>query len=234
MKTLRYIARNISILNLILVCTAGAFFVYGISPLLSAKIIYKAKPSIRPLAPAVADQAAPAPSAQDYTIIAEANLFHPERKIPVEKKEEKLAPKPELVLYGTVVSGDLSVAYVEDTKSPYTTPGRGKRPKVLRKGDVIGGFTLKEVAATRITLVRNEEVMTVNIDVAKDRGSAPVNAQAAAAPSPQPIQGRSTLSPLVAPGSVPAASRPGIPPAIPPVPAAAQPPQRDLRNPGAR
>jgi hypothetical protein len=229
MKILKYIARNISVLNLILLCITVMIFVYGISPLLSAKIRYKTKPSPNQSVSQAKDQSTVLPSAMDYNVIAEANLFHPDRKLPAEKKDEKAIPRPELILYGTLVTGDLAIAYVEDKKAPYSTPGRGKRPNVLKKGESIGGFILKEVTATQITLVRNEEIMTVNIDTAKDRSGAPPKTQAPATAVAQPIQ-RSAPSPLLAPGSAPAGPRSG---AIPTTPAN-QPPQRDLRNPPLR
>lgn len=105
-------------------------------------------------------------SSTEYLIIAEKNLFHPERVIPVEKKEEKALPpllKPEIVLYGTLISDNISLAYVEDKTSPITTPGRGKRVRVLKKGADIGGFILKEIKADMIELTRGEEKMTVNL-----------------------------------------------------------------------
>lgn len=39
------------------------------------------------------------PPPSDFTLIAEENLFHPDRKIPAEKKEEQPLPKPDFVLY---------------------------------------------------------------------------------------------------------------------------------------
>lgn len=107
-------------------------------------------------------------SPSEYIIIAERNLFHSERVIPVEKKKEEEKalpplPKPELVLYGTLISDDISLAYVEDKTSPITSPGRGKRIRVLKKGADIGGFILKEIKADMIELTRGEEKMTVNL-----------------------------------------------------------------------
>src|SRR5208337_1484418 len=90
----------------------------------------------------------------DFMLIADQNLFNPERKIPVEKPQTPPPPpKPELVLYGTLIAGDTCVAYVEDVKSPMTSPGRGKRMKVLRMGDKVGDFTLTEIDANMIILV---------------------------------------------------------------------------------
>jgi hypothetical protein len=146
-------------------------------------------------------------------VVAEENVFHPERRIPPEKREEAQLPKPDLVLYGTILNGDVSVAYVEDKKSPYTTPGRGKRPRVLKKGDAIGGFVLKEIDPTRITLVRNDETMVVTLDAVKDRGQGQGRAPAAvpgAQATPAAVPQRSVLSPLavnrIAPSQTPGAA----------------------------
>jgi hypothetical protein len=108
-------------------------------------------------------------SFEEYMVIAGENTFHPDRIMPVEKvekKEEKAAPplpKPEIVLYGTLISDDLSLAYIEDVSSPITSPGRGKRVRVIKKGADIGGFILKEIKSDMIVLVRGEEIMTVNL-----------------------------------------------------------------------
>ncbi len=55
------------------------------------------------------------------------------------------------------------MAYIEDVKAPLTTPGRGKRMKVLRIGDMVGDFILKEIGPDMIVLGRGSEVMTVDL-----------------------------------------------------------------------
>jgi len=52
-------------------------------------------------------------------------------------------------------------------KSPHSTPGRGKRQLVLKKGDSVGGFILKEIQANQILLVRGDESMRVYLDDGK-------------------------------------------------------------------
>lgn len=103
------------------------------------------------------------PSITEYTIVSEENLFHPERRIPPEKKEEQPLPKPEFVLYGTLITDDTRLAYLEDLKSPRNTPGRGKRQIVLKKGDSMSGFTLKEIEAEQVVMVRGEEKVVVPV-----------------------------------------------------------------------
>jgi type II secretory pathway component PulC len=123
------------------------------------------------------------PSLSDYIIVGEENLFHPERKIPTEKKaEEKPVPKPEFVLYGTLIANNTSLAYLEDLKAPKTTPGRGNRQIVLKEGDALSGYTLKEVDPDKVVMVRGEEKMTVYViepGKPKARGEAPPAVQGA-------------------------------------------------------
>jgi hypothetical protein len=107
------------------------------------------------------------PSPMDYVVIADENLFHPERRIPPEKKEEAALPKPEFVLYGTLITPELKMAYMEDKKAPVTTPGRGKRQSAIKIGESLSGFTLKEVDPAKVVLTRGEEKMTVLLDDSK-------------------------------------------------------------------
>ena len=70
-------------------------------------------------------------------------------------------PKPDFVLYGTMISGDTNLAFMEDTKAPQGTPGRGKRQRVLKVGQILSGFTLKELSDDRVIMARGEERLTV-------------------------------------------------------------------------
>ncbi|MFZ3136940.1 MAG: hypothetical protein WA126_06065 [Thermodesulfovibrionales bacterium] len=94
-------------------------------------------------------------------LISEENLFHPERRIPPEKKVEQPLPKPEFVLYGTLITNDTSFAYLEDTKALRNTPGRGKRQITMKKGDTLSGFNLKEINVDNIVMARGEEKITI-------------------------------------------------------------------------
>ncbi len=103
------------------------------------------------------------PSLTDYTLIAEENLFHPERKIPTEAEEVPPAQKPEFVLYGVTITDDTRLAYLQDLKSPYSTPGRGARQVVLRIGNIMSGYTLSEVYQDRVIMVKGDEIIEVKI-----------------------------------------------------------------------
>jgi hypothetical protein len=189
----RRFLKNINVLNVVLVLAVLVMARYAVAPLLHVNL-----GDIVPLQKKSAEEketkpsAANTPSPADYVIIAEENPFHPERKIPPEKKEEKPLPKPEFVVYGTVISNDTSLAYLEDLKAPVNSSGRGKRQIALKTGDVLSGFTLKSVEADKIVMVRGEEKMVIPVRNTSRTKSA-VN------PSPQkaatPAGTKSPLSP---------------------------------------
>ncbi len=116
------------------------------------------------------------PAALDYAIVTEKNLFHPERKMPPEKKDEQIVVRPDLIFYGSVITGEKKIAYIEDKKNPYSTPGRGKRQVPFVEGSMIGGYILKEVNPEFIVLVRGQDKMVVNLRDQKDRKTAETTA----------------------------------------------------------
>jgi len=164
---LKTVIKNINILNILLLTVILIFAGYGIVPLLEAKITYTPPPAKKHLNVLEEKEdetpLSHLPSILEYALIGESNLFHPERKIPVEKKVEQPLPKPDFVLYGTLITNDISLAYLEDRKAPRSTPGRGKRQTALRKGDTMEGFTLKDIEHESIVMVRGEEKITVPI-----------------------------------------------------------------------
>lgn len=169
--TMGRLLKSINLLNILLAAAVAAAANYIVFPHVNKKPHFSL-PAIRALQGPAKDhtpttELAAAPI--DYTVIAEQNLFHPERKIPVEKVQVKPPPKPELVLYGTLITGNISFAYVEDEKAPLTTPGRGKRMRVIKKGDILSGFVLKSIEPDRIVLARGEEVMMVELAVPKGK-----------------------------------------------------------------
>lgn len=163
MRYLQYLLRNITPLNIILAIVLVVLFNYMALPMFGAGIGLKL-PEVKTTA-VTQEEIRPqeqAPSISDYTVIAEQNLFNSGRTIPVLVKEAKpVIPKPEVILYGTLISGDLSLAYIEDKKSPQSTPGRGKRQTALRKGDTISGYILKDIEADKITMVRDDDTLIV-------------------------------------------------------------------------
>ncbi len=156
--------RNINLLNIILITSIIILANYTVLPMFNMNIRYTlpaGKKTIGDTDEKPAEGRIPSPS--DYMIIAEENLFHPERKIPVEKKAEQPLPKPEFVLYGTLITDDIKLAYLEDLKAPHSTQGRGRRQTVLKIGDIMSGFTVKEIDTDKIVVVRGEERIEVNV-----------------------------------------------------------------------
>lgn len=190
----RRLLNNINVLNIVLVLAVLVMANYAVAPLLHVNL-----GDIMPLQKKITEEketkpdAANPPSPSDYLIIADENPFHPERKIPPEKKaDEKPLPKPEFVVYGTVISNDTSLAYLEDLKAPVNTSGRGKRQIALKTGDVLSGFTLKSVEADKIIMVRGEEKMVIPVhNTSRTKPSANLSSQKAAAP----VATKSALSP---------------------------------------
>lgn len=187
--TLRYLLSNLTLLNMLLLILVFISSKYIIFPLFKVNInpnllLEKRLKNIQQVSlnsPTTINF----PSLSDFSIIGDENLFHPERKIPIEKKEEKPLPKPDFVLYGTLVSETLNLAYLEDLKEPYSSPGRGKRQIPLRQGDTLSGFTLKEIYTDKVVMVRGEEKIVLNLTdpIRKKREVIPVTEKTQASKS---------------------------------------------------
>lgn len=202
-----YILRSVSVLNVILLSAAALFASSGVSHLLDAGI-FKV-PSLKRGAGALHTDVKPSsvqnPAFSDYLIISEQNIFHPERKVMSESAEKGLPP-PELVLFGTIITDGFAAAYIEDKSSPYSTPGRGKRQRVLKKGNSISGFVLQEILKDRIILARGDEKLVVTLTPGeKKRAAEPLPAPAAVAAAKA---GETKLGPTAAGSAKPAASAP--------------------------
>jgi hypothetical protein len=164
---IRALIRNINVLNTILLLITVVFIFHIFLPRLEPQVKYKIPPVKNPLGKE--QEKIPFenrnPSITEYALVSEKNLFNPDRIIPVEKKEagQQSLPKPDFLLYGTLLSKDVNLAYIEDLKALRNTPGRGRRQVALKIGDVISGFTLKEIHADYIVVARGEEAITLKI-----------------------------------------------------------------------
>ena len=243
---LKKFLQNINILNIILIAAVIAFAAYSIFPTLEMKVKY-ALPAAKNIEGTAAEETGELdiPSLTQYTAVVDDNLFHPERRIPPEKKEEQPLPKPEFILYGTMIANDISLAYLEDLKAPRNTPGRGKRQVALKKGDSMSGFILKEIETDKIVMVRGEEKLIVAMNdpqkpktravAATTTAATPKQPQATPAPTPAQKQRESRRSAAVsqAPVSaVPSASvpQPITPQQTPPSVSPAQPVRPDIKR----
>ena len=215
---MKYYFKNITVLNVLLLIAIISMANYSLLPFFNTQIKY-VLPSEKPPAETAEGKQAEfsPPSPSDYTIISEENLFHPERKIPPEKKAEVVVelPKPDFILYGTMVSDDLSIAFLEDLKAPRNTPGRGKRQVALKKGDSFSGFTLKEIEQEKIVMLRGEETIIVSvIDSQKPKTRAIVTPASQKTPGqpPQKTQKQTRASKPASKQSQPAQEWSSLPP----------------------
>ncbi len=185
MKALRYILKNINLLNLLLLFICFLFVEYAVYPLFQIEGSYKIP---APKKSEVEEEKIPAqstPSAEDYSMIVQRNLFHPERHLPAEKKEEDMPiTKPEFVLYGTLVTRDISLAYISDRNSPLPA---GRRHLTLKKGDMLSGYTLTEIEEDRVVMTKDEEKMVVNLYDAKKTKESPIPQQPHPTPARRPL-----------------------------------------------
>jgi hypothetical protein len=171
MRKIRYFLGNVNILNILLagILIAVAYFTF--SPGSSIRVRHR-KPVVKKTAdkkPGEAKKAAQnekIPFPTDYMIIAEQNLFHPDRKIPEQKtqKQAVVLPKPDFVLDGTLITDDLKIAFMEDRKAPVSTPGRSNRQTPLKIGNSLSGFTLMEIDKDKVVMQRGEEKMVVALE----------------------------------------------------------------------
>jgi hypothetical protein len=162
----KFLLGNVSTLNIILLIITVFFIFYVLLPRYRPDILSVSPVVKKPMTQEKSDVKPRMLSLSDFTIIGDKNLFHPERKIPVEIKSEGKPlpmPEPEYVLHGTLVSDAVSIAYLEDAKEPRSTRGRGNRQITLHKGETLSGFTLKEVYTDRVIMVRGNETIIVSI-----------------------------------------------------------------------
>lgn len=193
MRRIKYLLSNINLMNIMLVVLLIFIVNYMAMPFSKMNANYALPPVKKPAIEKTTkdektEEKSPSPS--DYMVIAEQNLFHPERMIPVPKVEAPPLPQPEFMLYGTLVTDGLKIAYMEDkkTKGPQD---KEKRQTALRLGDSMSGFVLKEVEDDQVLMQRGEEKLVISLNETKIR-EVPVAASAA---PPQATQAASAARP---------------------------------------
>lgn len=193
---IRYFFLSLNVLNSLLALAVAAVAYFAVIPLWNP-VARISLPAVTGAVISPGEQTTPSQRVPvtDYAVISDKNLFRPERKMPLETQPGKAVPKPDVVLYGTLIGDDGSYAFIEDKKAPYSTPGRGKRQVTLKKGDHLSGYILSEVEANRIVLVKGEDKVVVMLD----DGAKTRTGGASATPS----------SPQAMPSSAPAAVSPG-------------------------
>jgi ribosomal protein L12E/L44/L45/RPP1/RPP2 len=195
MRKIKYLLSNINLMNIMLAVLLIFIVNYMAMPFSKMDAKYALPPVKKPAIEKTSkdektEEKSPSPS--DYMVIAEQNLFHPERMIPVQKVEAPPLPQPEFMLYGTLVTDGLQIAYMEDkkTKGPQD---KEKRQTALRLGDSMSGFVLKEVDNDEVVMQRGEEKLVISLNETKIREMPVAAAAPPQAASAAPHQAASAL-----------------------------------------
>lgn len=180
MDKVRHLLRNINLLNVLLGCVLIAVAYLTFFPHSSVKADYrktvakKTQTKKKPADSKTASEDEKNPSPADYMVIADENLFNPDRKIPEKKNQQKQAakklPKPEFVLDGTLITKDLQIAFMEDKKAPVNTPGRPNRQTPLKIGDSMSGYTLMKIDKDKVIMQRGTDKMTISLETPEKKG----------------------------------------------------------------
>lgn len=227
------ILRQLTVLNCLLIAIILAFAIFMLAPVFVVNVKVPSPSVVSANASAQikeqsAEQKTAAPLMQEYAMIAEKNLFHPERIVPPLNKQDTM-PRPEFVLYGTLIVDNVRIAYLSDKKSPRSTPGRGIRQTGLKLGETMSGYTLKEVSPSGAVMERGDDRIDLKVispeskkeKRADDMGMMPAGAPAPGAQPavPSAVMPRSLqplpVSPSPAAGQV-TTMQPSTPSAAPP------------------
>jgi len=182
---------------------------------------------------------------ESYIFVAEKNIFNPERKDfpviappPPGSEVKKPIVRPQIILYGVTIGGDVQSASVVNPGRPLK---KGERELMtLKVGDQIGEYKLAKVLPDRITMEATEdkfEVLLYDAKSPKQRTYAKTESKPAAVTSTLPTPGteptgvpRPPTGPIPAPGPTPRPSTPTITPAPPSAPTATPPSRRLTRE----
>ena len=158
----------------------------GIVSVVLAVGIFRTLLAKRPLPPPPAPRAAtaPAPTAPAvagdvgpgaYGVIAARTLFNPNRSETAAVAVAAAAPVAKPILYGVVVDGAKSRAFLEDPAF--------KRVAGYSVGDAVGGGTIQKIADDRVVIVRPEGPFEVLLQDPSKPRPAPVATVAQAGPA---------------------------------------------------
>ena len=169
-RFLTSIARQANGLNLLMTVVVAMLAVFTFLPLYRMGASFSLPVPKGDLSGGRQDQGVNEFNPSDYAVLVQQNLFHPERKLPSpSKKEETALPRPDITLYGTYITSDVKLAFIEEKSLSLTSPGRGQRQAVLKLGEKVLGFELKRVEPDRIVLMKGKETMTVTLEDKRQR-----------------------------------------------------------------
>jgi hypothetical protein len=158
----------------------------GIVSVVLAVGIFRTLLAKRPLPPESAPRAvsAPAPEAPAaagdvgpgaYEVIAARTLFNPSRSETAAVAVAAAAPVAKPLLYGVVVDGAKSRAFLEDPVF--------KRVAGYSVGDTVGGGTIQKIADDRVVIVRPEGLLEILLQDPSKPRPAPAATAAQAGPA---------------------------------------------------
>jgi hypothetical protein len=164
-------------------------------------------------------------TAESYILIAEKNIFNPERKdfpiiaSPIAEMSKKPLIRPKITLYGVTFAGDYQSASIANPGRPLQ---KGEREiMTLKVGDRIGEYQLAKILPDRIMMEAPEdtfEVLLYDPNMPKKRITIKTESRPTTIPSTLPA---STPTPSEAPKPMPPreiGGRPGEPPTPSPPP----------------
>jgi hypothetical protein len=187
----------------------------------------QSKPEGKPGVPSTKGTEKDPTSIKSYIVIAEKNIFSPERKdfpIPAGNGKKELV-RPQVVLYGVTILGDYQAASIANPGRPLR---KGERETFsVKPGERIGEYKLTKILSDRITLEAEGdtfEVLLYDSKMPKKRTdvrtevkpTAPTGTQPVpAGPAPRTTATASTPTP---PRPIPPAAQGRVATPAPPVP----------------
>ena len=152
----------------------------------------------KPEAPSMVREPKDTTSIKSYILIAEKNIFHPERKeFPVSQVGiKKPVVRPQVILYGITITGDYQTATLANPGRPLK---KGERELMTVKvGDQVGEYKLAKILSDRITMEAegdNFEVLLYDPRMPKRRMDVKTEAKPATITSTQPVPAPRTAGP---------------------------------------
>ncbi len=195
---------------------------------------------------------------EGFKVIAEKNIFNPDRKeFPsvAAMDQSRVSVRPQITLYGVVVSGDFQSATIVNPGRPLQ---KGERePKTVKVGDAVGDYKVSKILEDRIVMSNEAdsyEILLYDPSAPKKRieaktptqpvtvtsatggpapGPAPAPGATPGAGIPQPVPSISPARPATMGGPSPLSAQPAIPSPQPGSPGVASPSTGPTMQPSA-
>ncbi len=151
------------------------------------------------------------PIRESLMVIAEKNIFHPDRKefdLPA-AVPAKPAARPSIQLFGVLISNDLKTVSIANPGKPL--PKGERETKTMKIGDRVGDYQLTQIMADRIILEApgdTYEVLLYDPKLPKKRVVVKTPSKPAEVTSALPLPTASPVPAGVAPGGMPVPSLP--------------------------